>query len=270
MPYSPLQLAEAFIKAGEIEDAYDALCEHLADFPNDGEARRLRADVALRLDRRDAVKSALEDLDTLTDLTPMDSHTRSVILERLGRLEDALDALADTADDPHESSILLERRLNLLRKLGRLEEALSLALENDWIQWAADTAAALQDDERALDYYNEAIARTERLFEKTSEEIAVNIRARVLMKRGAVYHRLERLEEADADYLAALEAIPDDPGILFNRGLVAALRGETDIALVLCTDALEAAPNALRPNMLDEVRNNPRYQSLQRLLNNDT
>ena len=42
MGYSPLQLAQAFIKTGEIEDALDALNQHLEATPSDDETRRLR------------------------------------------------------------------------------------------------------------------------------------------------------------------------------------------------------------------------------------
>ncbi|MBZ0278924.1 MAG: tetratricopeptide repeat protein, partial [Anaerolineae bacterium] len=45
MGYSPMQLAEAFIKTGELTDALDALNQQLETVPQDDYARRLRSQV---------------------------------------------------------------------------------------------------------------------------------------------------------------------------------------------------------------------------------
>ena len=51
--YSPIELAEAFIRTGELADALDALNPHLEAQPNDETALRLRAAVLMRLPGED-------------------------------------------------------------------------------------------------------------------------------------------------------------------------------------------------------------------------
>ncbi len=261
MSYTPLELADAFIKAGELDDALDALNQHLADHPDDSESRRLRAQVLLRLESPDSLQQALADLEAVTP-TAADYFTQSVIYARTGQPDKAL-ALArqayDTATDGNLKARALERLLGLMQTGGQVAAALDLALANDWVQWAADAAAALNDDETAANYYTQAVERIDKLFDITSDNIAANIRARVLLKRGGVYHRLRRFADADADYADAQAVIPGDPMIRFNRGLIAADQGDATSARAAIASALQSAPASLRTLMLDELQANPAY-----------
>jgi tetratricopeptide (TPR) repeat protein len=257
-----MQLAEAFIKAGELPDALDALNDHLQQHPADDTAHHLRAQVRLRLGTPEQLRAALDDLDAMTQ---PDHYLRSVVYERLNQPDDALQAAItaqETLTDEREKSRALERRLDLMRKGGQIEAALALALENDWVQWAADAAADLHDDTHAVTYYDQSLARIEALFGKTTDDIAANIRARILLKRGGAHHRLGNLDAADADYAAAAEVIPDDPVIAFNRGLVAAERGDMRAAQSQVISALATAPVALRARMRQELRSAPKYAKL--------
>ncbi|MEM6530337.1 MAG: tetratricopeptide repeat protein, partial [Chloroflexota bacterium] len=246
MAYTPRELAEAFIKAGELTDALDAINEHMAASPDDADMRRLRVQVYLRQGNEVNLRNALCDLEQL-ELTPGDYYTQSVIYERSGQPDNAHSTAAtayESAVEAQEKSRALERLLDMKRKTGRLDEALTIALENDWVQWAADAAADLNDDAKAIEYYKRALGRVEKLFDMTSGNIAANIRARVLVKRGAAHQRQGHYTEADTDYSAALEAIPDDWGITFNRGLVLAHLGHIDEAKTLVQHALSAAPES--------------------------
>jgi tetratricopeptide (TPR) repeat protein len=262
MSYTPLQLADAFIKAGELDDALDALNQHLADHPNDAEGRRLRAQVLLRTATPDHLRLALADLQAVPP-TAADDFILSVIHERSGQPDEAL-ALArqayETATDDALKARSLERLLGLMQAAGQVQAALDMALANDWMQWAADAAAALNADAAAADYYTQALERIGKLYDITSDAIAANIRARVLLKRAGVYHRLKRFTEADADYASAQAIIPDDPMIGFNRGLIAADQNDNDAARTAIHTALQTAPSSLQTLMLAELRANPTYE----------
>ncbi|MEO1163713.1 MAG: tetratricopeptide repeat protein, partial [Chloroflexota bacterium] len=58
MAYTPMQLAETFLKTGELEDALDALNQQLEAEPADEEARRLRVQVLMPLLVRDVLVAA--------------------------------------------------------------------------------------------------------------------------------------------------------------------------------------------------------------------
>jgi tetratricopeptide (TPR) repeat protein len=262
MSYTPMQLAESFIKAGELPDALDALNAHLTDNPHDDDALRLRASVTLR---QGNPRAALDDLNALTAPTPPDAYSRSVVLAALDDLPAALEAARHahaTADEPAFGGRALGRVLDLLRTSGDLTGALALALEHDWVQWAADAAAALDDPQAANTYYTQALDRTERLFDVTSDVIAANIKARVLLKRAGTFVALGDDPAADADYQAAAAIIPDDPMIAFNRALIAARRNDTSQALVLLGETYTHAPQQLRQMMEAELRASQQYAPL--------
>lgn len=265
MPYSPMQLAEAFIKAGELPDALDALNAHLAENPDDPDAQRLRVQVWMRTDdpaHRIAARDALQAMPR----TPDDDYTLSVILEQTEpTLTPALETVkraTSTATDDRLKSRALERQLNLMRKLGQLEAALQLALQRDWVQWAADAAADLNDDTRALMYYAQALERVDGLYEITSQEIAANIKARVLIKRGATLFRMGRYDEADKDYHAAAQVIPDDRMIDFTRALIQWHTGDKDAATQAIRAAYDGAPSGLQAMMRDDLTEDTAYAPL--------
>lgn len=266
MAYTPLQLAEAFIKAGELTDALDALNQQLEDDPKDDESRRLRAEVLLRLGKESQLRQAIDDLQAIDEQTAVDFYLLSVVAERhdenVKRALDFAQQAYEASDEEPQKSRALERVLDLMRKAGELRAALTLALEKDWVQWAADAAADLHDDEQALTYYGEALARIEGLYSRTSPEMAANIKARVLLKRGGVYQRMGKLAEADLDFDAAVKVIPDDPMIPFNRGLIAMKEGKTKDATEYVQSALENVPVALREMMHDEVKSDDAYVPL--------
>lgn len=268
MTYSPMQLADAFISAGELDDALQALDQQLDATPTDDNARRLRVQVLMRLGGKQQLEQALHDLNQLPP-QPVDGHMRSVVLERLGRPQAALaaaQAALDAAKDKRLASRLLERVLGLMRQQGHIKNALRLALRHDWVQWAADAAADLHDDAQAITYYTQALARIDGLRGQVAAQIVDNIRARVLLKRAGAYQRSGHFADADADYIAAHEIIPDDPMIPFNRGLIAVCRGKTEDGKKLVRQALKTAPAALQKLMYEELQADARYTSLRQLV----
>lgn len=240
MPYSPLDLAEAFIKTGELTDALDALNEHLAQSPDDLTARQTRAAVHLRLDH---LQDALDDLAGLN--SPDDRLTRSTIYERMGDLTSALQAVeTDTSHDR-----LIERRLHLMQKLGQISKARqlveSLPRTWRWSQWSGDLAAADQDFAVAVSHYAAALSTLPPIDTHALRGIA----ARLLLARGDAYLALEQWDAADADYAAAAVYIPDEPMIPFNRGIIRYHQGEEEAGLAQCEAAIQAAPEIMRQAM---------------------
>jgi tetratricopeptide (TPR) repeat protein len=166
MSHSPMELAAAYIRAGELADALDALNEHLTNDPGDDDARRTRVEVRLRLGGERHWTAALDELAALSETTAADHYTRSVLLERLGRLDEAQSAAraaVDVAADEAFRGKAVDRLLDLAHKRGDADGALRVALENDWAGRAGDAALALDDAQAAYDHYTEALMRTEKL-----------------------------------------------------------------------------------------------------------
>lgn len=268
MPYSPLELANAFIQTGELADALDALNAHLAANPDDDETRRLRASVLMRLPDESHKRAALDDLNHLRAQTVSDHIKRSTLLYQLGNLQAAADA-AETAwqanpDDERVAELCLNRML----ESGALDKADAVLAHMPrtwrWLRWSAALAEQRGDYALAAEHYRDAINALERSV--ISPLLAASLRADMLLARAGAFAQLGRLDEAAADYDAAEASIPGDPMIRFNRGLLAAQRGEMIDALALCGEALAAANPTLQAHMENALRADPRYTGLAALL----
>jgi len=254
-----MELAVAFIRAGELTDALDALDEQVANEPDDVDARRTRAEVLLRLGGAAHWEKALADIEAVGTPTAADHYMRSVLLGRLGRTEaarDAAQAAVDAAADDVFRGKAAARLLDLTQQLGDAAGALEIAREHDWAGRAAEAALALGDAAAAYEYYTEALARAEKLEGTIADEIAANIRARVRLGRAGAALRAGMLDEAEADYAAAGAVIPDDPMIPFNRGEIALRRGDTAAATTLLRQAYKGANEHLRGLMRTAARAN--------------
>lgn len=268
MPYSPLELADAFIRAGELEDALDALNQHLAD-PNAekrDEVLRLRAQVLARFpDQPERLRAALGDYAALRAPTAEDEDRRAALYAQLGDARAAADALGRARALKPDDDRLTERQIALLVEHGWLDEAAELvaALPETWrwLVWRGDIAIDRKQDTEALAHYTKALADFEAHVDLSSK-LAANLKAQLLIKRARAYRHLKRCDEAEADYLAAEAIIPNDPTLMFNRGLLAYdCRGLHD-ALPLCRAALDLAPPGLKAWMHQTLRDDPRYREL--------
>lgn len=290
MSYSALELANAFIKAGELEDALDALNQHLEQAPDDDEALRLRAEVRARIPGEQNLRMALRDLDSLTPVYPQDAMLRSALLEQLGDRAESLNAIAQGHAANPDDERLAERYLHLLRAQGEITRARVLAEQMRagqpdswrWMQWAGDLAVDAGDDLAAIAAYSSALETLDARYgldshtsasilddEAVSDAASLTIPgvyARLLLARGAALGRVEQFERAEADYATAARMIPDDPVIGFNRGLLAARRGDLDAARPLCRAALEVANAALRADMEATLRTDSAYAELASLM----
>lgn len=282
MPYSAMQMAEAFIQAGELSDALESLNVHLAQSPADDSALRLRAGVLARLADESGWRDALADLAHIAAPTPDDFITRSAILERNDQRSEALDAIHQgRAAHPHDER-LAERLVHILRASGDLNSARQVAesFHEDWrwSQWAGDLAAEAGDFSSALDHYSRAIAMLEARYplrddipaailneESVSSAAALTISAvyaRLLLARAHLYRERDDLNAADAGYAAARARLPDDPTIAFYQGVVAALQGDMEQAGALCRAALDAAAPPIREPLRAMLRGDDRLRAL--------
>lgn len=262
--YQPLELAEALIHAGELDDALATLDQHLAAVPDDSAARRLRIDVLLRLPGR--AKDALAEMDTLTTPTPDDLLQRAQLLEMLGDEDGAFAAVAQSWGQRPElrTGELLLRFLYQRHEADRaLELLVDLPKTWKWLGWCGDFHSMRGDFSIAADHYSDALIQ---LDQTEKNAITETQRAHLLLKRADAYRRLKRYADADADYRAAEAIIPDDPLIPFNRGLLIYEQGNLRQALPLCRDALDHAPETLRDYMRNLLMDEPRYRTLAQAL----
>jgi tetratricopeptide (TPR) repeat protein len=260
MPYSLLDVAAAFLQAGELNDALDALSQHLAQQPQDDGARRMRIGVCKHLGGAH-LDTALADFEHLNSPEPEDSIQQSALLEQAGRPDDAPGLLARAHIQWPEHERLTERYLHLLLAQGRAEDALAVVRGQPrvwrWLQWEGDALAALGEDTLATARYGLALAQLDDQITPDNRRYFAPIQARLLLARAGAYRRLGMFDQAEDHYAAAGRMMPDDPAIRFNQGLLAWLRGDSEQALNLCRAALDSASEGLRAHLLADLDADP-------------
>lgn len=257
MSYTPMQLAEAFLKTGELQDALDALNTQLADHPDDAAARRLRAQVWMRLPGEGHLEKALADFDALPDFTVDDLVRCSIIHERMEKLESALKLMESARAQNPADERLAERTMQLMMRQNQLESALALVRLQPrswrWLQSEGDLLALLGDDITATARYGLALAQLENLPDVDSNPYLGAIRGRLLLARAHAYTRLEQIDTAREHYLLAKKRLPADPTIDFSLGRLHALEGRLEEAAALCRQSLDAASALVRQSLLDSL-----------------
>jgi Flp pilus assembly protein TadD len=250
MPYTPLQLADAFIQTGELDDALDALTQ-----PDDDSARRLCIGVRQRLGGENQFRAALTDFTHLITLSAYDHAQRSVILEQLGDLDGAVKALHDARTLDPANARHVERLLNLWSQHHKIAEALELVRAQPrtwrWLQWEGDLLVQSGENTAATARYGLALAQIDAHFDVVVDKYVAPIKARILIARAHAYRRLEQIDQAEAHYSEAQMLIPNEPTIPFYQGLLAFTRGHTDRAALLCSQALTDASSSIHDEMLE-------------------
>ncbi|MCA9909253.1 MAG: hypothetical protein KC519_11435 [Anaerolineae bacterium] len=265
--YTPLQKAQAFIDAGELNEALNTLNEAIATEMSD-EAFRLRAAICRRLNSEEHLRAAALDLERLSDPTSADYVEQSIIFEQLGDFAAAIRAMmvaTDLAGGPTERNRLTEQHVRLLLTRGDTHSALELARKQPktwrWMQWMGDIATRAGDYPLAARSYSESLTM---LVDTTSadDRFVDGFRARLLLARADAQRRSGQLEFADADYVSAALLTPTDQMIPFNRGLIAWERGDRDVALQLCRSAVERASEPMQDYMRRALLEQPEYEPI--------
>ncbi len=265
--YTPMELANAFIRTGELTDALDALNDQLSQHPDDTEARRLRAAVRLRIGDLTALAEAHADLAALRDKTTGDYVQISLIAERRNELSAAIDAMTAACQLAPQDARLYERLVGLHMKAGDYAAALACVQQQPtdwrWGQWEGDIRSNMGDYVGAIEAYQRVIHDLDSRFDAHTNRVVGAIRTRVLMACGFVCRRSGRYDLADLLYDDAEIYYPDDTAIPFNRGLIRVLRGDLEAGARLCRIALDATTNeALTTEMLNTLRSEADLQPL--------
>jgi tetratricopeptide (TPR) repeat protein len=273
MPYTPLQLAQAFIQTGELQDALDALNQHLDANPADDDARRLRAQVLMRLRRPEDLATALSDLQQLGTSSTEDRLNLAILLQQSGDYQAASETLAQLhADDPQDERIAERYFWNLMaqpdyKQAAKLLDAMPHT--SNWLTKAGDLATEDGHEDEAPAHYTEAIKQLGVEFDLSVDNFARPIHANLLMARAQAYATMGKFHEASEDYAAAQAVMPDDPLIGFWHSFVLAELGHIQEAVVMCRLAMETQNENLKTRMIDNLKalaENPTFAPLVALL----
>lgn len=247
-PYSPIQLAEAFIRTGELADALDALNPHLEANPHDETALRLRAAVLMRLPGEDYAHAALADLDKLNPKTADDFVQQSVIMQMgLGDWSAAVRATEQAHQLVPNDERITERLLMLYDQVGEVDKARTLLTTLPgtwrWLQLAGDLAQKAHEPETAIERYTEALDALETKMDTAANPIARNIMGMIVGSRAAAHLEAGHITESEADYRIVAEVFPTDLSYSLMVGITLALQNKLDEAVLLCRSVLQDEPH---------------------------
>jgi len=274
MAYTPLQLADAFIQAGELTDALDALNQHLEEQPTDADALRLRISVRLRLGDEEQLLAALVDTEALPQKSADDFQQISVIQQRLSNLGAAEDAMRAALGLEPDNLRYTERLVQLLQAQGEFHGALDVVREQEkswkWLEREGDLLAQLGDHTMATARYGLALAQLNEFEGQMRQDYLQGLQARLLLARAESYRHLEQYDVARQHYEQAQKMLPEDPAIAFNLGILTALSGELAAGVAQCRAALDAAPDTLREEMLSSLKKDVTLQQVHDALIDET
>lgn len=271
-----MQRAEAFLRTGELDDALQALNEHLEQHPEDDVARRLRAQVRQRLSGRQQLTQALADLHSLRQTLPSDWMQTSIIHERLGDVSSAIQAMqpftrttppTKDPDAQHQHERAIERLIMLYAQADQLDDALALIRQQPrtwrWLQWEADLLVMQGDDVMASARYGVVLAQLQAHIDERPSPHLSAMKGRILLARAHTYRRQRQTDIARQHYQEASQLLADDPLITFNLGCLHALEGDLERAIALCEPVWIAFPfGILHDQMLTTLNDDPAYKSL--------
>jgi len=266
MSYSHMELADIFIKTGELDDALDALNKQLDDHPEDDHARRLRISVLQRMAQPEHFQLALTDMDSIKEKTADDYVQLSVLYERMNHTESAITAMQSARKLAPDKERILERLIEILTQEKRYTDALN-QLESasktwQWLLRQADLYTLDSQPQLALSALNDAETHLQEVFPDLLAPVSRNTMAQIHIARGQVHMILEDYPSAEKDLKDALYYIPDDASIQFNLGLVYARTDRLNLAVKTCQSALDKTTPFLKKEFVDVLKNDTRYTEL--------
>jgi Flp pilus assembly protein TadD len=245
--YTPIELAEAFIRTGELADALDSLNPYLDANPNDAIALRLRASVLMRLPGENYARAALADIDKLDPKTADDYVQQSVIWQMgLANWTQAVNSTEQAHQLALNNDRITERLLMLYDQIGELDKARTLLATLPqtwrWLQLAGDLSQKAHDSNTAIDRYTEALLLVEHKLDTVNNPIARNILGMIVGSRAVAQLEAGRLEAAEFDYRATADMFPTDLSYSLMVGVSLALQDKIDEAVLLCRSVLQDEP----------------------------
>jgi tetratricopeptide (TPR) repeat protein len=239
---SPMNMAEAFIRFGEFDDALQVLNAHLEANPADDEARRLRAGVLMRLPLIESQQQALTDLDALVTPTADDFVQRSVIWQQQGDWPTANAAMQHAHTlQPHDERIL-ERYLFTLENVGDDNQISTLLAQVPrtwrWLQLAGDHALRQVAYPTAIDHYTSALHDLDTRMDTQANPISRALRGTLLSKRGQAYLLHQSYTQAIADLMETAVIFPKDLSYALLHAIALTLSGNTDAGRDLAQQVL--------------------------------
>lgn len=269
MPYSPMELAEVFLKTGELEDALDALNQQLAEHPEDDYARRLRIQAKIRVLDSIGLEAVLNDLDKLTEKSAEDYQTESIVYQKMGNLFSAINAIEQARKIDPQQERFTERLVDLLLNNQEYEKALDIIRQQKkhwrWLEREGDVLVLLGNDILATARYGLMLSHLSELDGTMNADYLQALKLRVILARAHAYRRLEHTDLARGLYTQARDIV-NDVTIDFNLGLLSDIDGNHTEAVKLCQSALDNAPSGLRHTMLESL-NAPQFSLLKQALN---
>lgn len=271
MPFSPLERAEAHLRAGELEDALAALTEVVEAFPMDDGIRRMRAAILSRMEGDDNKLAALDDLKAIASPTVVDYLLQSTLYQQLSDPDAAVEAMQKARQLAPDDESIAQRHAYLLMSLRRFHDARILidSMPRTWLWWmmSGDLATDHGDEDLAIRDYTAALDDLNRVMrgDGAHKVFYSSFAAGILANRGALYAGQEFYTQADKDFAAAY-AINRDPSLLFNRGLLAFDQGDVTEAVALCGQALAESTSEMQRRLESILHMNLRYSPLISLL----
>lgn len=207
-PDPRLARADAFLMAGELADALEALDSYLSDHPDDGDIRRLRAAVLLRMPGEEPAWAALEDLAAMRVRTAEDEIARVRALRQLGEEVAAHEALFDAYERTGDLR-LADLLLASLYQRGETDLGFdvldTLPATTVWLHWRGEFALQAGDPAAAVAAYSAALDRLDAV---PPSDLILNERGRLLLRRAEAYQRAGDDPAAHADREAARRLLP--------------------------------------------------------------
>ncbi len=182
----------------------------------------------------------------------------AIIAQKLDDLDVAHAAYRQALDLRPKDERLTEQWMRLYQSQGDLHSAQQLidTMPHTW-RWRSH-AAEIHEDLGQYDpadaAYTDALQLLNSHNESQVAEWTAPFAAALHLRRANVYVIQERYSEAEDDYQAAGQRIPDDPIIAFRLGLIALMQGDAAQGRVLCQQAFNAAPAELRAAMVTELQ----------------
>ncbi|MCS6835589.1 MAG: tetratricopeptide repeat protein [Anaerolineae bacterium] len=211
--YSPLQLAESYLKTGEWAYVLEALADHLAQQPDDQVARLLRVQVLIRLNELSAAQA---EAALLADDDPSAWHWRGILHSRAGQPAEAVFCAEQACALAPGDERLAERLLDLYSAAERWQEARRLILAQPprwgWLARLAEVENALGNYEAARTAYERAL---EALGQASTSPFSYlrPIRGTLLAALARTYAALGADDQAQAAHQQARRLLPRDPSL---------------------------------------------------------